>query len=95
MLKRLAAVLLAAPLALATASPAAANQTVTVSGCYGAVIPVCDVTVVIPVDTASSWSTPVCAGTCTWVTVPWPGLTSSPACLSYSDVYGTQTNFCV
>lgn len=66
------AVAAALPLALSSVSGAAAED-VTVDGCYGVAVIVCDPTVHVssPVKLQRyTMTVPVCAGTCTYVPVP-------------------------
>ncbi len=94
MRKLLTALALAAPIVLAGATPASANTVVTVPGCYGAVVTFCDTTVTVPVATYW-WGTPVCAGSCTWVSAPWAYYTGGPTCVTYHDAYGYYSSVCV
>jgi hypothetical protein len=76
-----------------TAAAPAGATTVTVPGCYGVGVIVCNPTLdaVLPYKVTSTATTiPVCAGTCTDVTVDVPGVASQPShvCVTAEDRVG-------
>lgn len=84
--RRLAALLVALPLAASFASSAQADPILT--GCYGASFVVCDPSVSLPVE-MGGFSVPVCAGTCTYVFVPTVNTNNDPVCVEYTNERGT------
>jgi hypothetical protein len=94
MLKRLAATLLAAPLALGIGGTANADTTVTLlPGCWGVLVVYCEVGVSVPVD-LTSISVPVCTGTCTTVKAPYAYYNGGQVCAVYETRYGTAREVC-
>jgi hypothetical protein len=85
--RRLAALLVAVPLATSFASSAHADPIV--SGCYGAYVVVCDPSVSVPVEVVEGSRIPVCAGTCTYVSVPSAGTTGGEVCVEYTNDQGS------
>ena len=85
---RTALLLLAAPLALAM--PAAHAQE-----CYGVGVILCDPSVSAGGVTVYEKSTPVCAGSCTYVNVPAVRRQGAlNVCVNSYDMYGNYTGFC-
>jgi hypothetical protein len=79
-----------------TAATPAGATTETVPGCYGVGVIVCNPTVdaVLPYKVTTTQTTvPVCAGTCTDVTVDVPGVQSQPShvCVTAQDRVGNTT----
>lgn len=101
-LKRIAAIAVAVPLAVGLQAGAAqANHGVTVPGCYGAAFAVyCDVRITVGVPAGvGTYQTeiPVCAGTCVYVPVTW--VTTTPGeptslCVSYRTLEGGYYSSC-
>ena len=92
--KRLLALALVAPAAFAV--PASADPTL--PGCWGAdAAAVCNATVIVSPVTTGSRQTPVCAGTCVWVSVPTVGADSLvvSACVTYETPSGSPEGSCV
>lgn len=91
---RLAAALVAAPLALLFHTGSAHADPI-VTGCYGAVVVVCNPTVTVP-DLLGTTDVPVCAGTCTHVLVPTPDTAGldSKACATWTDEAGRPGGVC-
>lgn len=89
------------PLALGVLAAPAQADPVTVPGCFGVAVVVCDPTVTITSPTTVGTyeiTVPVCAGTCqdvpvTLVSASQPGTTS--ICLSYETREGAPWQYCV
>jgi len=87
---RLAAVLLAAPLAFA---PAASADPL-LPGCYGAGGAVyCDPEIRL-LPSGGSTPPPVCAGSCVYVDVPNGGVDGDVVCVDYTDATGMPRSQC-
>ena len=105
LVRRAATAALSLPLAfgavLASAPAAQASGGVTVPGCYGVGIVICDPTVTYPEPVAVDKYTvivPVCTGTCEYVKVTLVRVTTTGdpivACGSFTSLSGQQTEVC-
>jgi hypothetical protein len=95
--RRLAALLVAAPLAVSFASSPAQARPI-VEGCYGAGAYVyCDPTLRVSLVETGSEPTPICAGTCTEIDVPTVGTRPDrySVCLDYETREGWPASECV
>jgi uncharacterized membrane protein len=94
-------ILAGAVVASAALAPAAQAQYIippiiqdTQDGCYGVGVAVCDPSISSRPYTTSSVKVPVCAGTCTDVSVPIVKPNGQPLCVSYEDRNGTAQDIC-
>ena len=89
--KRLAALLLAVPLAFA---PTASADPI-VEGCWGVSVVVCDPELrTAPVETGTQ-QIPVCSGTCRYISAPTADLTHDyQVCVDYTTTQGTARSQC-
>lgn len=100
LLHRVAATLLALPLAALVGTPAAHADDVTVPGCYGVSVVVCDPTVSygLPVGVETyQTEIPVCAGSCQYVRVTLVRTAAGEpfqVCASYESLSGSVTSRC-
>lgn len=98
-LARLASLLVAVPLAATLGAPAASAD-VTVPGCYGVAVVVCEPTVDVGLPAGIELyeeNVPICAGSCQYVRVTLVRFGAGEplhACVSYRSLSGTTTVRC-